>query len=59
MRSRLAILCLLLVPLPPGSGVTPRESLLKDHLLVTLYGNPCSSLMGALGEQAGEARAPG
>jgi hypothetical protein len=47
--------CLLLAMAPSSSG--PRESLLKDHLMVTMYGNPRSTLMGALGEQAGAARA--
>jgi len=55
MRAPLALACVLIVMAPSAS--LPRESLLKDHLLVTLYGNPRSALMGALGEQAGEARA--
>lgn len=55
MRAPLVLSCLLLALAPSVSP--PPESLLKDHLLVTMYGNPRSSLMGALGEQAGEARA--
>ena len=34
-------------------------TLLRDHLLVTWYGNPRSPGMGILGEQTGEARATG
>lgn len=56
MSLRQTLLILLLVVLPPTTHVAPRGSLLKDHLLVTLYGNPRSRLMGALGEQTGEAR---
>ncbi len=55
MRAPLVFCCLLLAMAPSSSG--PRESLLKDHLMVTMYGNPRSTLMGALGEQAGAARA--
>jgi hypothetical protein len=39
-------------------GPDRREgSLLRDHLLITWYGNPRSSRMGILGEQSGAARA--
>lgn len=34
----------------------PKQSLLADHVLITWYGNPRSTRMGALGEQSGEAR---
>ena len=36
---------------------TKTPTLLRDHLLVTWYGNPRSTLMGILGEQTGAARA--
>jgi hypothetical protein len=49
----LLVLALVPVPLEPA----PRGSLLQDHVLVTWYGNPRSSRMGALGEQTGAARA--
>jgi hypothetical protein len=39
------------VPAPRGA------SLLRDHLLITWYGNPRSDRMGVLGEQSGAARA--
>ncbi|MGE5833279.1 MAG: hypothetical protein ACM4AI_02245, partial [Acidobacteriota bacterium] len=34
-----------------------KRGLLRDHLLVTWYGNPRSAQMGVLGEQTGDARA--
>ena len=37
----------------------PDASLLKDHLLITWYGNPRSARMGVLGEHTGEGRAAG
>ena len=41
---------------PPAS---PPRSPLRDHLLITWYGNPRSAGMGILGEQTGVARASG
>lgn len=54
---RLVALCLLL-PLPALAPEQPaaKRSLLADHVLVTWYGNPRSTKMGALGEQQGDAR---
>ena len=43
------------VPTLPSSARS--ASLLRDHLLVTWYGNPRSAGMGILGEQTGAARA--
>lgn len=40
---------------PPTAGRAPR-ALLDDHILLTWYGNPRSTRMGALGEQSGDAR---
>jgi hypothetical protein len=55
-------LAVLLVGTPwlaPPQAPTPVPSLLRDHLLITWYGNPRSPGMGILGEQQGEARAAG
>lgn len=57
MRAPLIVSLLLLALAPAPSNTSPRGSLLQDHVLVTWYGNPRSSRMGALGEQTGEARA--
>jgi len=40
---------------PPTAGRVPR-AVLDDHILLTWYGNPRSTRMGALGEQSGDAR---
>jgi hypothetical protein len=40
-----------------GPQQVPVSSLLRDHLLITWYGNPRSTGMGILGEQMGDARA--
>lgn len=65
-RSHPGILALLvlLAALPALCGTTVSgaldrsgESLLKDHLLVTWYGNPHTTLMGVLGQSSGDARA--
>ena len=51
---------LLLAGLTWMAAHPPAEpTLLRDHLLVTWYGNPRSPGMGILGEQTGEARAAG
>jgi len=57
MRAPLIFSLLLLTLGPAHLDTAPRGSLLQDHVLVTWYGNPRSSRMGALGEQTGEARA--
>lgn len=44
-----------LAAVPPTAGRVPR-ALLDDHILLTWYGNPRSTRMGALGEQSGDAR---
>jgi hypothetical protein len=40
-----------------GPHQAPVSSVLRDHLLITWYGNPRSTKMGILGEQRGDARA--
>lgn len=48
------LIAALLVPTP---GVRmPRDGVLDSHVLLTWYGNPRSTRMGALGEQTGAAR---
>jgi len=56
MRAPLVLSLLLLALVPAPLDTAPRGSLLQDHVLVTWYGNPRSSRMGALGEQTGAAR---
>jgi hypothetical protein len=49
-------------PAANGSSAAPHApgaSLLRDHLLVTWYGNPHSAKMGVLGRLSGEQRAAG
>lgn len=55
--TRILLLSVLLplVALAPQQPL-PKQSLLADHVLITWYGNPRSTRMGALGEQSGEAR---
>lgn len=49
-----------LSPTPARSGASDlARSLLRDHLLVTWYGNPHSAMMGVLGRLSGEQRAAG
>lgn len=55
MRS-LIVLCVLLASSSISDQVQQR-SLLRDHLLITWYGNPRTSRMGVLGQQSGAARA--
>jgi len=54
-RALVLALALPLLSFMPAQSAAPR-SLLADHMLVTWYGNPRSTLMGALGEQSGAAR---
>lgn len=49
-----ALTAALLVPLPDVQP--PRVGVLDSHVLLTWYGNPRSTRMGALGEQTGAAR---
>jgi hypothetical protein len=62
LRARLLLLVLLVVVmLATSAALFPSSarnaSLLRDHLLVTWYGNPRSAGMGVLGEETGAARA--
>ncbi len=52
----LIVLCMLLAS-SSLSDQGQHRSLLRDHLLITWYGNPRTSRMGVLGEQPGAARA--
>jgi len=47
---------ILLLAIPPGNTDRPDPGLLDTHVMLTWYGNPRSSRMGALGEQTGAAR---
>lgn len=55
--SAASIVVLLLVFFPLAVPHEGTRSLLRDHVLITWYGNPRTSRMGVLGEQAGAARA--
>lgn len=55
-RALMLVLTALAVMAPQAA---PEASLLKDHLLITWYGNPRSAKMGVLGEHTGEVRAAG
>ena len=57
MRVVIAIVWLLGGLVAPGSSPATERSLLRDHMLVTWYGNPRSAGMGVLGEQSGDMRA--
>jgi hypothetical protein len=57
MPTRLALVLLAAVWISPAPAQDHARSLLRDHLLITWYGNPRSTRMGVLGEQTGEARA--
>jgi hypothetical protein len=56
MRRAIAAGLLFLLPGAVRSDAPP-PSLLRDHLLITWYGNPRSVRMGVLGEQSGAERA--
>lgn len=47
---------ILLLAIPPGNTGRLDPGLLDTHVMLTWYGNPRSSRMGALGEQTGAAR---
>jgi hypothetical protein len=61
LSSRMSALTVCVFVLLGLTGMVPRPSadapLLRDHLLVTWYGNPRSARMGVLGEQSGDTRA--
>ena len=57
MAARFALVLIAAAALSAAPGRGQDRSLLRDHLLVTWYGNPRSARMGVLGEETGAARA--